>query len=95
MYCDLSEGVPFAGHAAKRIVSEVLEMAPLSKVVYGSDGYTLPEITYAGAKLAKQAIGDGLEKLVADGALSEGEARQAAGMILSDNARKLYRMDRP
>src|SRR5687768_8769647 len=46
VYCDVSEGIPFAGHAAQRIFGEVLEMAPLSKVVYGSDGFTLPEINY-------------------------------------------------
>jgi hypothetical protein len=93
VYCDLSEGIPFAGHAAKRLVSEVLEMAPLSKVVYGSDGYTLPEINYTGAKLGKQALAGVLEDLVLDGALSEVEARQAAGVVLSDNARELYRLD--
>lgn len=93
VYCDLSEGIPFAGHAAKRIISEVLEMAPLSKVIYGSDGFTLPEINYTSAKVGKQALAGVLEELVTDGALSKSDVLQAAGMVLSGNARELYRLD--
>ncbi|HUZ00822.1 MAG TPA: amidohydrolase family protein [Thermomicrobiaceae bacterium] len=93
VYCDVSEGVPFAGHGAKRIISEVLEMAPLSKVVYGSDGFSVPEINFASAKLGKQAIAQALDEIVADGGLSTTEAREAAGLILSGNARQLYELD--
>ena len=93
VYCDLSEGIPFAGHGAKRIISEVLEMAPLSKVVYGSDGFSLPEINYVSATLGKQALAQTLGEMVADGGLSEAEAQEAAGLILSGNARRLYRLD--
>ena len=64
-----------------------------SKVVYGSDGYGAPEINYIGAKLAKRAIGQALGNLVDDGLLSEVEARQAAGFILAENARRLYKLD--
>ncbi|MDI3341138.1 MAG: amidohydrolase family protein [Sphaerobacter sp.] len=92
VYCDVSEGIPFAGHAARRIFSEVLEMAPISKVVYGSDGYTLPEINYTSAKLAKQALGQVLTDLVTDHMLSEAEAQEAAGLILAGNARALYQL---
>ena len=93
VYCDVSEGIPFAGHAARRILSEVLEMAPISKVVYGSDGYALPEINYTSAKLGKQALGQVLSDLVTDNMLSEAEAQEAAGLILSGNARELYQLD--
>jgi predicted TIM-barrel fold metal-dependent hydrolase len=90
VYCDVSEGTPFAGHAARRILSEVLEMAPLSKVLYGSDGFGVPEINYTSAKLAKQALGQVLNGLVADGFLDEAEAQEAAGGILAGNARRIY-----
>lgn len=93
VYCDVSEGIPFAGHAARRIFSEVLEMAPISKVVYGSDGYALPEINYTSAKLGKQALAQVLTDLVTDNMLSEAEAQEAAGLILSGNARALYQLD--
>jgi len=93
VYCDLSEGIPFAGNAARRIISEVLEMAPISKVAYGSDGYGAPEINYIGARLGKRALAQSLQDLVDDGMLTEGDAQQAAGLILSENARRLYRLD--
>lgn len=90
VYCDVSEGIPFAAHAARRIYTEVLEMAPLSKVVYGSDGYSLPEINYVGAVLGKKALAEALQGLVDEGMLSSSEAQEAAGWILSGNARRLY-----
>jgi predicted TIM-barrel fold metal-dependent hydrolase len=93
VYCDVSEGVPFAGHAAKRIISEVLEMAPLSKVVYGSDGFNVPEINFISAKLGKQALAETLDEMVGANMLSEDEAREAAGWILAENARRLYRLN--
>lgn len=92
VYCDVSEGIPFAGHAAARIFREVLEMAPLSKVVYGSDGFSLPEINYTSAKLGKQALARVLTDLVDEGMLGEPDAQAAAGMILAGNARELYQL---
>jgi hypothetical protein len=90
VYVDLSEGIPFAGNAADDIVRDVLAMAPLNKVCYGSDGYALPEINYTSAKLGKQALKKALDGLVADGMLSAADAQEAAGLILAGNARELY-----
>jgi hypothetical protein len=90
VYCDISEGVPFAGYAARAIISEVLEMAPLSKVLYGSDGFNVPEINYTSVKLGKQALAQVLTELVADGMLAEADAQAAGAMILAGNARELY-----
>ena len=56
VYLDVSEGIPFAGHAARDIFRDMMAMAPLNKVCYGSDGYAVPEINYTSAKLGKQAL---------------------------------------
>ncbi len=90
VYCDVSEGIPFAAQAARRIYSEVLEMAPLTKVTYGADGYVIPDIAYVGAMLGKKALAQTLEGLVADGMLTQAEAQEAAGWILAENAQRLY-----
>lgn len=90
VYCDVSEGIPFAASAARRVFAETLEMAPLSKVVYGSDGFGLPEINYLGATLGKRALAQALQDLVDGDMLSQDEAREAARLILADNARRLY-----
>lgn len=93
VHCDVSEGIPFSGNAARRIIAEVLEMAPLSKVVYGSDGFGAPEVNYVGARLGKRAVAQALQDLVDEGMLTPDEAQEAAGLILSENARRLYRLD--
>jgi predicted TIM-barrel fold metal-dependent hydrolase len=93
VYCDVSEGIPFAGHAARAIFSEVLELAPLSKIVYGSDGYTLPEINYTSVKLAKQSLAQVLDDLAGNGMIAPADIPATARMILSGNARELYRLD--
>jgi hypothetical protein len=93
VYCDVSEGIPFAGGGARRIYSEVLEMAPVSKVMYGSDGFNLPEVNYVAAKLGKMALARALGDLVDAALLSEDEAQGAAGLILAGNARRAYALD--
>ena len=93
VWCDLSEGIPFASNAAWDILRGVMAMAPLTKICYGSDGFKLPEIMYTSAKLGKQAVASVLAELVSDGMLSQCDAESAAGLILSGNARELYRLD--
>jgi len=92
-YCDVSEGVPFAAHAADRIYLTILEMAPFSKVMHGSDGFGLPELNFLGAKLGKSALARALDQLVKGSFLSLQEAEEAAALILAGNARPLYRID--
>ncbi len=90
IWCDISEGLPFAGNAAKRIIAEVLEMAPISRVCYGSDTYNTPEPFYASALLGKRALAAALGELVDDGFMTVAEAHETAKLILADNARELY-----
>ena len=94
VYLDLSEGIPFAGGAARSIVAEALEMTPLHKICYGSDGYSVPEINFTSALAGKQAVARALDDLVADGLLGAADAQQAAGLILAGNGRELYQLDR-
>ncbi len=90
IWCDLSEGLPFAGNAAARIIAEVLEMVPISRVCYGSDTYGSPEPFYSSALLGKQALAQALRILIDDGFMSRAQAYDAAKLILADNARQLY-----
>ena len=90
IFCDLSEGLPFAGNAAARIIAEVLEMAPPSRVCYGSDAFGSPEPFYTSALLGKQALAQALQTLINDDFMSRAEALDVAKMILSENARELY-----
>jgi predicted TIM-barrel fold metal-dependent hydrolase len=93
VWCDLSEGIPFAANAAWDIVRGVMAMAPLNKICYGSDGFKVPEIMYTSARLGKQAVASVLTELVNDGMLCQADAEQAAALILAGNARDLYRLN--
>jgi predicted TIM-barrel fold metal-dependent hydrolase len=93
VYCGVSEGIPFAASGARRIYLEILEMAPISKVLYGSDGYNLPEMSYIGATLGKTALSEALEDLVSRGMLSNAEALEAGQLVLAGNTSRLYSLD--
>ena len=90
VYCDISEGVPFAGSGAPAILRELVEMAPLHKISYGSDAYTLPEPIYASAKIGRRAVQQVMGELVEAEVLSEADAVTTGAAILSGTARELY-----
>ena len=90
VYCDLSEGVPFSAHGSARIIRETLEMAPISKVLYGSDAFSLPEQNYVGAQMGRRGLATVLQEFVDAGTLDEKGALFAARRILGENALELY-----
>jgi predicted TIM-barrel fold metal-dependent hydrolase len=92
VYVDLSEMIPFAsvvGAAEK--CAQVLDMAPPSRVVFGSDGIVIPEVHWAGAKIGRRVLARALEKFVAEEVYDEDEAHRIAKMVLSENAKRIYK----
>lgn len=94
VYCDLSEGVPFSAHGSPRIIRETLEMAPISKVLYGSDAFSLPEQNYVGAVMGRRALAAVLQEFIGAGTLNETSAMNAARRILGENALEVYGVER-
>jgi predicted TIM-barrel fold metal-dependent hydrolase len=92
VYCDISEGVPFAGSGAGAILREILEMAPLNKVMYGSDAYTVPEGIYASAKIGKRIVTTVMNNLVAEDVLTEADAQKVGEMILGETTKRIYNL---
>lgn len=90
VWMDLSEGVPFATAAADRIFATALELAPVNRILYGSDAFAGPEQIWLGAKLAKDALGRVLTDLHRKDLITEEDALTAAPAILAGNARSLY-----
>jgi hypothetical protein len=70
-----------------------MEVAPLSKILYGSDAFHLPELFWVAARWAKRYLADALAELVRGGGLDEEEAVEAARMILHRNTREAYNLD--
>ncbi len=92
VYIDLSEMMPFIGPGMKEKVLQLLYMAPTTKIMYGSDGYNNPEIYWIAAIWGKQAISEALQDLVHSDAIDEDYAYKAGGLILSENAIRLYKL---
>jgi hypothetical protein len=90
VWMDVSEGIPFAVTAADRIFATALELAPINRILYGSDAFAGPEQIWLGAKLAKAALGRVMTDLCQKDLVTEDDARVAARAILAGNARALY-----
>jgi predicted TIM-barrel fold metal-dependent hydrolase len=90
VWMDLSAGVPFAPTAADRIVATALELAPINRILYGSDAFAGPEQIWLGAKLAKAALARVMTDLYQKDLVTDDDARTAARAILAGNARALY-----
>lgn len=92
VYVDLSEMIPFASiPGAMDKTLHILDLAPPARVVFGSDGIVIPEVHWAGAKIGRQVLEGVLAKFVETEVYDEDEAHKAANMILSENARRVYR----
>jgi predicted TIM-barrel fold metal-dependent hydrolase len=92
VYLDLSLALPFLGPAAAPPLVEVLGLAPLTKLLYGSDVGALPDLFVLSADWGRAALAEALEWLVSRRALSPARADEAARLILSGNAERLYRL---
>ncbi len=92
VYVDLSEMIPFASvPGAIEKTTQILDMAPPARVVFGSDGVVIPEIHWAGAKIGRKVLEESLATFVRTGVYDEDEAHLAAKMVLAENARRVYR----
>jgi len=92
---DLGLALTFAGASATRVLAEAMEVAPFTKILYSSDGFGLAELHYLGARHFRDGLTRVLAGWVADGACNVAEATRIATLIASENARRLYPIDRP
>jgi predicted TIM-barrel fold metal-dependent hydrolase len=67
-------------------------MAPTTKIMYGSDGYRIPEIFWISAIWGKKAISEALEDLVRSEVIDIDYAYKAGSLILSENSTRLYKI---
>ncbi len=90
VYVDLSEGIPWVALDTAGILRRVLGLAPLNKVMFGSDGFIIPEIAWIAARLAKEALGNLLDEMVAERYLTARRAERAAVDILGRTAAAVF-----
>ena len=93
VYLDLSYGIPLLGYGEMfSFTHQALGVAPISKLLYSSDGIGVPEIHWISALDGRHVLGQALEELVAHGELSIPEAEAAGESVLRGNAIRLYRL---
>jgi len=91
VYLDLSYGIPLLGFGEMlSFTRATLGVAPLSKLMYSSDGIGVPEIHWMSALDGRRVIGRSLGELVGTGELGLSEARAAGEDVLRGNAVRLY-----
>jgi uncharacterized protein len=91
VYLDLSYAIPFLSVGELRSMTRAaLGTAPLSKLMYSSDGGRVPELHWLGARDGRRVIGEVLGELVADGDLGAEQARAAGRAVLHDTAARVY-----
>lgn len=91
---DLSILTPFSNRGLKQRLLEIFELAPLAKIMYGSDAYHVPELSYLAAKWAKRHLGAAFATLLEEGVLGMDDAVRYSRMILAENARRLHKLER-
>lgn len=83
LYVDWSEANPLlAGPGLVRALQELLDLAPATKLLYGSDAWGIPDWIYLGARFGRESLAAALE--------GERDAEFFARRILHDNAAELY-----
>jgi predicted TIM-barrel fold metal-dependent hydrolase len=92
LYLDISSMVPYAGIAVETKLLELFEMAPMSKILYGSDGGGIPEHAWFAAVYFKEVLAKVLETLIHKNLISQEFAMNTASLILSENVKRVYNL---
>jgi predicted TIM-barrel fold metal-dependent hydrolase len=93
VYLDLSYGIPLLGYGEMLTFTRAaLGVAPISKLLYSSDGIGVPELHWMSAIDGRHVLGQALEDLVAHTELTIPEAEAAGEDVLRGNAIRLYRL---
>lgn len=90
VYLDFSLQCPFASFDVEDELARILAVAPVDKVMWGSDGFNVPEIAWLAAHQGRRYVGRVLWGLCEEGEIGAGFARASARRVLAENARELY-----
>ena len=93
VYVDLSLAVPLLRPVLPHVLQELLALAPGTKLLYGSDAHSQPEMFWLGAQYGRWALGKVLADCIDDDTVEEHEALETAQRICYRNALELYRLD--
>ncbi|KAK1662808.1 hypothetical protein QYE76_050967 [Lolium multiflorum] len=94
VYLDFGLAIPkLSVQGMTSSLKELLELAPIKKVMFSTDGYAFPETYYLGARRARGVVYRVLSAACEDGDLSIQEAIDAVDDIFRRNASNLYKLN--
>ena len=94
VFLDVGLAINYTGARAPAIIAESLELAPFHKILFSSDAWGLPELTYLGTKLFRNGLHEVLGGWVDKGEWSLNDALRVSTMIGSENALAAYSLNR-
>jgi uncharacterized protein len=91
VYLDLSMAMQWVGsHRGAAMILETLDVAPVSKLLFATDGFRVPELFYLGARWWRDSLAEALAGLVDRGYVTEVTALEYAELVLRGNAHRIY-----
>jgi uncharacterized protein len=91
---DCGLAIPFVASDYEAIWRELLSLAPTSKILWSSDGFSIPEHCWFAAVQGRKALAGALVALVKIGAIGDDDVLPIGEAILNGNATRLYGLDR-
>ncbi|MGI9058893.1 MAG: amidohydrolase family protein [Ktedonobacteraceae bacterium] len=93
VYFDLSYAIPFVDKLEMlAFTRQALSVAPVSKLMFSTDGIHIPEMHWVGALRGRSVIGQVLDEMIDADEIDEGQAYDLAQQILHDNAYTVYQL---
>ena len=93
VYFDLSYMIPFVDRLEMlAFTRQALGVAPVSKLMYSSDGIHVPEMHWAGTIRGRSVIGQVLQEMIDADEIDEEQAYNLALQILHDTAYTVYKL---
>jgi uncharacterized protein len=93
VYFDLSYAIPFVDKLEMvAFTRQALSVAPVSKLMFSTDGIHIPEMHWVGALRGRSVIGQVLDEMIEADEIDEEQAYDLAQQILHDNAYTVYQL---
>lgn len=94
VFMDISCLSAFEGAYLEQMFPGILDLCPHNKLMYGTDVGGLVDEAWFGTMYFKRYLAEELERRVLKNQFTKEYAEQIAEMILSENCKRIYKMDR-
>lgn len=93
VYLDLSYTIPFVDRLEMlAFTRQALSIAPTSKLMYSSDGISVPEMHWAASIRGRSILGQALDDMLENDEIDEEQGYLLARQVLHDTAYTLYKL---